>query len=993
MSVMLYVRPNPSYNPSDPTSKPYLAGYLRSNDIGGNFYQDIGMLYATGHYTHYLDVPTNILPSQLYEGSSYVVDDYNSDSYSLIAGDVSGVSDLGINFTWLESSGTWHDWNIWRAGAGGTFNGSPANNWHAVFGGRLIVSGGAFRGYQLGEISGDGWSQNSLAASVNGIWIEKFEGSIEDGLGTFEGNLLGSYETNPNTWQALAVGVGTDNRLAFGGEFDGGFGYYDYAAAEPEVYLDNGSFSALIGGTNSLWGAVPTSFTLIGEFANSGTYKLWADSDEKPFSGHTSDGASFFGLMAGVKLGDNSLKGLSYAFYVRPVTGGYRAGYLKSNDISGNFYSSIGMFKADGTFTHFDQQLTTIRPDELYDESPKIEYARDHRGLISGPTFSGNIGSGESAYLSESPDANEEWGLWWHGIGGTYTSLPTPGSTARVGGWSFDEDTGRTTAYWLGTSLMGEGFSGTADITVLTDSWLGHATGDTVGIYNSTNKTWEGISAGVYTHDIDLTSSGRFVAQGWNIGEGSPYDFHGLIGLTGSIWSASAHPEFISIGELTPPDPNNPNKQFAWEVQKEWYYPGGGLAGQDGFLSRFYEHDNPDVVWHYTTYDDGSGIGNGVGAFYGLSAGVGGNGQLKGKASMLYISPTGEAGTLYGDLDGNYYAQTEMYELSGELTKNLHTSNVGIAAENLRDNIAWERLSGLDDHGGFGIGGNDGDVFANGGGGTMLNITGQNWGVWNLVTGGTFTYPSDPGVNHNIWDVYDLTGMTTPGANSTDTNFVAGSWLGGIGSDTTPGTWSGGEIEGPLDAIWIGLRKNGTLSGRRVNGEVTGNYVEVSENQGTWQAGGAGEWVEVISVLDKNNLTNDIIALGAAANIPISEVYSNTLTGSGSFAAGGVLSNVTMNLNLYSMDPAVADGIWAAIFHGDFSGNTGNSWTMNLSTTNATATLTGTQWNNNQWQATVSGNTTGATSTSFTGQAAGTYNTGAGTFDGSGTGTYTTPAP
>jgi hypothetical protein len=974
MSVMLYVRPNPSYNPSDPTSKPYLAGYLRSNDIGGNFYQDIGMLYATGHYTHYLDVPTNILPSQLYEGSPYVVDDYNSDSYSLIAGDVSGVSDLGINFTWLESSGTWHDWNIWRAGAGGTFNGSPANNWHAVFGGRLIVSGGAFRGYQLGEISGDGWSQNSLAASVNGIWIEKFEGSIEDGLGTFEGNLLGSYETNPNTWQALAVGVGTDNRLAFGGEFDGGFGYYDYAALDPAIHLDNGSFTALIGGTNSLWGATPTAFTLIGEFANSGTYKLWADSDEKPFSGHTSDGASFFGLMAGVKLDDNSLKGLSYAFYVRPVDGGYRAGYLKSNDISGNFYSSIGMFKANGTFSHYLDLPTTITPAELYDESPKIDYARDHRGLISGSTFSGSIGSGESAYLSESADAEDEWGLWWQGSGGTYTSLPTPGSTARVGGWSFDEDTGRTTAYWLGTSLMGEDFSGTADITVLTGSWLGHATGDTVGIYNSTNHTWEAVSAGVYMHDIDLTSSGRFVAQGWNIGEGSPYDFAGLIGLTGKIWGASDKPGFVSIGELTPPDPANPDKQFAWYVQKEWYYPGGGLAGEDGFVSRFYDNDDPDT-YYYTTYNDASGIGNGIGAFYGLSAGVGGAGKLKGKSYALYISPTGAAGTLSGDVDGNYYANVETYRLAGELTKNLHTPNIGISAENLRVNICWDNLIGTDDSGEFGPSGGPyfGDITANGFNGTMLNIAIPNatWGVWNFVTSGDYTGPIQ-----NAWHIYDLTGMTT----TVDDNYVGGSWYGGILGNK----WNSTDgIEGTLDAMWIGLRKDGTLCGRKITGDAVGNYVEVSVDHGTWQAGAAGEWVELNADLTMGNLNQNIIDLSTAANVPVTVAYSSIMTGAGT---GGITS-ATMDMRLYGV--GVADGIWAAIINGYYSNVTNPAgWSATVVNGSDSVTLTGTQWDIGQWAADVVGTAGG---NNLTGQAAGTYNPGDNTFTGAGTGTYTTP--
>ncbi|MDP2922516.1 MAG: FecR family protein [Candidatus Omnitrophota bacterium] len=986
MSVMLYIRPNSS----SPTG--YSAGYLRSSDINGNFYPDIHMLYATGHYTHYLDVPTNVLPSQLYAGSPYIDDHHETDDYGLIGGDISG--NLTVTSTDLvEPSGNEANWGIWRIGAGGTFSGSPSNNWHAVTGGKNTnETTGALDGYWLGDINGDSWSADgSLSASVSGVWIDKFfiSGPTDvDYLGTFQGDLLGAYQTNPNTWQALSVGVYTDTPLTFGGEFTGSFGYYDYDAPEPEVYLNNGSFSALIGGTNSLWGTTPTAFTLIGEFANSGAYKLWG-TDEDDFTGTTSDGARFLGLIGGNKLGDNSLKGLSYAFYVRPDptydpnvpnSNKYLAGYLRSNDISGNFYQSIGMFKADGTFSHYRDLPTTIRPDELYDESPKLEYARDHRGLISGPTFSGTIGAGESAYLSESPDVSEDWGLWWHGVGGTYTSLPAPGSTARIGGWTFYEDPGETDGYYLGTLLIADGFSGTADITVLTNTWIGHATGDTVGIYNPTNQTWEGLSAGVYLRDTDLTSSGRFVAQGWQVS--TDFDFAGQIGLIGPIWSANAHPDFISIGEFN----SGGATQFAWVVQKET------SALEDGFVSRYITQDSP-LTYNYSTYDDG----NGVGSFYGLSAGVGGNvvnGEktLKGKTYSLYISPTAtanvfDAGVLYGDVDGNYYDGIGMYRLDGELTKslslNMHTHNIGISPEKLYEKIKWHPLSHFTGQGGFGAEGNIGEINANWGEGTVMKITGQNWGIWNVITGGEYS-----GTTSNDWSVKNLTGTITKEGNGEESE-VRGAWLGGI----TGTQWSGQEIEGDLDAIWIQLHKDGTLSGRKVGGEVVGNYIEVDTanpaNNHTWRSGSAGEWVEVNSMLDKNNLKNDIIALGQAANVPITEVYSSIMTGS-----GGGITSMTMDTRLYSMNPSMADGIWAAIINGDYLTAPTTNWTITVNNGANDATLSGPAWSTDgHWTATnVTGTVGGNTITD--GQAAGTYTpveTGGGTFTGAGTGTTTAP--
>ncbi|MCX5666157.1 MAG: hypothetical protein NT036_03825, partial [Candidatus Omnitrophica bacterium] len=714
-------------------------------------------------------------------------------------------------------------------------------------------------------------------------------------------------------------------------------------------------------------------------------YSLWANDGN--VTGKTADGGSFSGALGGTIV-NNSLKGLFGAFYIRPnpLAGGNLCGYLLSKDITGTFYPGLGMFEADGTLSRGEREYETdVVPENLRD-GVGIQYSDTSIGSIGRPGFSGSI-EAESAKISD----QDNWNLWRSSSGGSYTSpFPTGSWEADMGGWSFDEDSGNeatANSYWIGilkgetAGQVGE-FSGEIDVTGLSESGISNSKGSLVGVYN--NGIWEALSVGVSTDTNPLTSSGRFVAQGWNLGEGATFDFAGLIGLIGAIWSDVSHPEFISMGEFTPPHKDTPDKQFAWYVQKEWYYQGGGLAGEDGFVSRY---DNGDG-YTYTTYNDGSGVGNGVGSFYGLSAGVGGSGKLKGAIYSLYIDPAGDAGVLYGDVVGDYYADIKMYEMYSiegmGLTKKFYNS-VGILPANLRDNISWDTLSGLEDGGGF-FGG--GDINANGGSGNMLNIAGQEWGVWNLVTGGTYS-----GTTSDVWDIYDLTGMTVPGATSADTNYACGSWLGGF--DGTK--WSGGEVEGDVNAIWIVLGKDGTLSGRKLSGPLTGYYAEdEAGGSGTWQAGAAGEWVRPQDIIDGNQYSNllagpgmdsNIIALGGT-NVPITVAYSSIMTGN-----NGILS-ATMNTSFYRMGESAADGIWAAtITNGVFTSLPGTGWTLTMTdtTTNTTATLTGTKWEGSQWAALVSGNGSAANNVGeFTGQAAGTY-TGAesGTFNGAATGTFT----
>ena len=985
----IYVRPDPDH-PGQ-----YITGYLKSTDLSGkvysNIYSDLSLFEADGN----LDViemgRTAVSPDELL---SYMYNDelnnhdspiYRNAFIGSVGGDITGTFDgesIGIS----SDSPTDQMWSISRVEARGVYQAPLQGNWHAVYGNHETESGDT--GYSIGHVNGLSWYGNEFSGSLTGrgIWYSpvSFETST---LASTTGETIGTYANG--VWSATTFGLNEELPLSFGGILDGNgddttgnFAYYD-AEIGGAAWDEDSHITGLLGGTDSLWNNDPSpQVTIIGEFANPTNRKLWG----VDIKGDTKDGGAFSGATGGTWV-NNILKGISYAFYVRPDgSGGYRCGYLKSTDIIGDSYAGINMFETTtGTFSFNLDLPTLINPGEL---NLKIEEGGRVIGSISGANFNGKIdASSDNIY-------NEDWSLWKASLGGTYASKPSTAWTANMGGWSIYGTSGEIDSYWLGT-LDGDDawqengeFSGTVSVKSLSDENIQNNSGNALGAYNTDDGTWEALALGVSTSTTQgsLTSGGRFVAQGWDLGEGATFDFAGLIGLTGTIWADESQPKFISMGEFTPPDILNPNKQFAWYVQKEWY--SGDTLKEDGFVSRYRD----DSVYRYTTHDDLSDEGSGVGSFYGLSAGVGGDSKLKGKIYSLYISPTGDAGVLYGDIDGDYYADIKMYEMYNiegmGLTKKFYNS-VGILPANLRDNISWDTLSGLEDGGGFFDGG---DINASGGSGNMLNIAGQEWGVWNLVTGGTYS-----GTTYDLWNIYDLTGMTMPGATSADTNYACGSWLGGF--DGTK--WSGGEIEGNVNAIWIVLGKDGTLSGRKLSGPLTGYYAEdETGGSGTWKTGAAGEWARPQDIIEGNQYSNllagpgmdsNIIALGGT-NVPITVACSSIMN---LVEPTCGIQSLTMNTSLYNMAGG-GDGIWAAIINGAYSITPTADWTVTVEYGSDNAILSGPAWSSGKWAADVSGTVGGNV---ITGKAAGTYTEpgeAGGSFTGAGTGTFAqqqTPPP
>lgn len=130
--------------------------------------------------------------------------------------------------------------------------------------------------------------------------------------------------------------------------------------------------------------------------------------------------------------------------------------------------------------------------------------------------------------------------------------------------------------------------------------------------------------------------------------------------------------------------------------------------------------------------------------------------------------------------------------------------------------------------------------------------------------------------------------------------------------------------------------------------------------------------------MTSTDLGFDLTDMQNFVSVPITEVYTNLLTGSNSF-----ITTATMDISLYQSD---LGRIWAALIAGQYSGAPADpsAWSLNLNSDSDSVTLSGSQWSSGEWLATVSGTTGGNT---VTGAAGGTY--GDGNVTGVGAGTWT----
>jgi len=240
----------------------FLAGYLRSSDMSGDFDFNTGTFNATGNLSSHFGLHTDVTPAQLYDGSPFLE---GNDFMGLVGG-----GNLSGNIDGDSKHIQDQNWGLWKIGSGGDFQSLPGDGWEADIGGTSVDEDtGEIDGYWLGTMSGNAWENGEFPAAAIGISLS------DDTMGVFLGDVLGTYNQADLSWQTLGAGMYADAPLAFGASLQGDFGYYD---TDIDDYTDSGSFSALLGDTELSWSG-PTDFTLLGKFDNPENRSLWLTGD------------------------------------------------------------------------------------------------------------------------------------------------------------------------------------------------------------------------------------------------------------------------------------------------------------------------------------------------------------------------------------------------------------------------------------------------------------------------------------------------------------------------------------------------------------------------------------------------------------------------------------------------------------------------------------------------------------------------------------------
>lgn len=379
----------------------------------------------------------------------------------------------------------------------------------------------------------------------------------------------------------------------------------------------------------------------------------------------------------------------------------------------------------------------------------------------------------------------------------------------------------------------------------------------------------------------------------------------------------------------------------------------------------------------YTTADGG--------AYYGLIGGTRGEMNatpwMEGLFAALYIDPSNNAGILRGAFDGTDAAN---FSLAGLVSAVQKEAAIEILPQDLHANVYQEGEfygSGRKDFGG------NNDVTLKMVDGIGMEIdTGsgtRGWGIWGTRIAGSYHGDLTPLLP---WEVQ------IAGTEENENGTKEGALLLSLKTND----WSLNRINGTVDGITLDIHDQGKLSGSTVTGDMRGCYIDVPlGDEGSWQAVSCGDWVEVNNNLDWSSLaalTADIQAINVS--VPISEVVTSTgLAGAGTFGTGTSINVSSMDVGFYALTPVALDGVWAALINGTYNypSPTSNDWSVTVNNGAAdSATITGTEWSNNQWRADVTGST--GSGISYNGAASGTYD-GADAFSGSGTGTWSSPNP
>ncbi|MBF0254268.1 MAG: hypothetical protein HQL11_04000, partial [Candidatus Omnitrophica bacterium] len=939
-------------------------GYL-DGSFGGSYDTDNTMWEGDGTLT-----PTELLAeSGLTAGNLQSSVEMESEMGFLLSGDFAGLGDIwasGTGRTWRVEDG--EDGHLpygilefavgFDEGEYGGYEEKPleTSSWTASFGGSVDNYD---RNYFLADITGGKWEDGELSGLLSGFRMTETE------MRDFEGNLTGVADawSSDGGWIATALARETITPLSFSG----------YAGWEAETFYvnDEGYFGqvaddfGLIGAVDSPWNA-PTEVRGIGEYSlyeNPSSAYLWITRVESHNAiegdATTLDGGAFLGYTVGL-LHDGTIEGTVLAHYQDPSS---NFGYLEAG-ITGDYYEHPDMWSFGGIWGA--HALGTVIESNASDFNNELNFdGFDENGRTF---FAGHFANGEGWMEAGDPDGVEIYNgvarddLWHMGVAeygnGNAYSNPEHSDTWTGFGASDDESYVQLLPIegtWEDGLILG---SGTGTAIDFEEGYILSLTADFYGLYNDAVESEDWIGAMIYQAALSpIGFSGIWGDVEFGEDNGLYRFFDGEMDFVGSSGTGL----MAAVNAPWDEGPSSVTAIGSYEAEADapylWLAP----------------------VESYDYSEEASVTADG--AFRGWAAGVWTDGGVRGFFNALYLDPDGNAGILTADIDGGYYPAPQMWSVTGALDS-AYKENLGeFSVWNFVEDC-WPDYQSME--GQFGS-------FADGGAlsGTIeqcsleIDTDGNiGWGIWVNLIGGQYLQSES-----ESWSL-PFSGYGSSGEES-DGPFLAGIIRGD--------RWSDGRLDGNVDAVWLsdpsveweGEGRSLKIQVGTAQGPVTGDYQIEGEE---WSAVGAGEWVEVAELFDVNDLaelTQELVNAGNLVNLPITEMYNLIdMTGSGNFAAGGILQ-ATMDLNLYGVNgPGSMEGIWAALLEGSFMGATSNDWALNFGGENDTVQFTGTSWSDNQWMADVIGQVDGK---SIQGVAEGQYQeleSGSGVFSGAATGNW-----
>ncbi|MBI5454367.1 MAG: FecR domain-containing protein [Deltaproteobacteria bacterium] len=552
-------------------------------------------------------------------------------------------------------------------------------------------------------------------------------------------------------------------------------------------------------------------------------------------------------------------------------------------------------------------------------------------GFIDGPDTAIEI-TGTAALIS---DGNT--GAWEFGIEGWPATEPDTPWAITMGGSGLADSSSVSgssmTGYWIADmagSYTNGLISGAADFYYLTRTSLissGQTPGTVEIVYDPSTGSYSGSAGGEATEDRL-----SFVTASY-----SPGLLSGLMGGTSSIWSSSqsSPAPMIMIG-----------KYFGGTAPRLW-------LNQNAYSRNF-------INSTYTTYDGG--------AFFGYSAMLASGPYAKGSMYSLYIDPSGNAGVLTGGLSGEVYSDIGMMKMEGTIfpAQVKADADIPYTAANLLSSLSIDNSQSYIAPSYPTISGPTADFTGSPNWGLSTSaIAGQDWGVWSLQGGGSYSSSSPVSGDYTL--------------NFSDAGFNSSTMIAG-----TYGTLSaaaGNIMEGGV--LGYGARQD-TASSWISAGEFLGTFSPANH---TWQSIQTGAWIETGRFISMTQTAEGQAAL-AALNIPYAEVGRANLTGTD--------GNLTVNMNdvvFFAYSSGLASKIWAT---NNISGSyttdpVAGSSSVALSGNGLSASFSVNQWSGGNWLSSVSASGTYSgtgtllgSSVNMSGAAAGAYS--GGSFSGTGAG-------